>query len=98
MSRKQQEETIISPFVYNEIGDDDDDDEAPTSGQTTPRGPSPPLSDTQSYVTALESPDFSVVGSDGGSDSTEEYTSAVENITVCSKFSACIELRLAFQK
>lgn len=79
MSRKQQEASIISPFVYIEIGDDD---EFPNSGQTTPRGPSPPLSDTQSYVTALESPDFSVVGSDRGSDSTEEYTSAKENLTV----------------
>lgn len=78
MSRKQQVASIISPFVYNEI----DDDDTPTSGQTTPRGPSPPLSDTQSYVTALESPDFSVVGSDGGSDSTEEYTSAEESLTV----------------
>lgn len=83
MSRKQQDASIIiSPFIYNEI-DVNDDDGIPTSGQTTPRGPSPPLSDTQSYVTALESPDFSVVGSDGGSDSTaEEYTSAEENLTV----------------
>lgn len=81
MSRKQQEASIVSPFVYNEI-DDDNDDGTPTSGQTTPRGPSPPLSDTQSYVTALESPDFSVAGSDGGSDSTEEYTYAEENLTV----------------
>lgn len=81
MSRKQQEASTISPFICNEI--DDDDDDSSTSGQTTPRGPSPPLSDTQSYVTALESPDFSVVGSDGGSDSTvEEYTSAEENLTV----------------
>lgn len=82
MSRKQQEASTISPFIYNEI-DDDDDDDSSTSGQTTPRGPSPPLSDTQSYVTAFESPDFSVVGSDGGSDSAaEEYTSAEENLTV----------------
>lgn len=70
---KQHEASIISPFVHNNIEDDDD---APTSSQTTPRGHSPPLSDTQSYVTALESPDFSVVGSDGG------YTSAEENLTV----------------
>lgn len=83
MSRKQQEASVIISFIYNKI---DDDDDIPISGQTTPRGPSPPLSDTQSYVTALESPDFSVVGSDGGSDggsdSTEEYTSAEENLTV----------------
>lgn len=83
MSRKQQEESVISSFIYNEI---DDDHDIPISGQTTSRGPSPPLSDMQSYVTALESPDFSVVGSDGGSDggsdSTEEYTSAEESLTV----------------
>lgn len=78
MSRKQREVSTISPFVYNGF----DDDDTPTSGQTTPRGHSPPLSDTQSYITALESPDISVVGSDGGSDSAEEYTSAEENLTV----------------
>lgn len=96
MLRKQQETSITSPFVYSEI--DDDDCESPTSGQSTPLGPSPPLSDTQSYVTALESSDFSVVESDKGSDSTEEYTSAKENLTVRSKFSACYELCLGFQK
>lgn len=75
---KQQRASINSPFVHNDINDDD----TPTSGQTTPRGSSPPPSDTQSYVTTLESPDFSVVGSDWGSDSTEDYTSAEENLTV----------------
>lgn len=74
---QQQEASIISPFVHNDI----DANDAPTSGQKTPRGPSP-LSDTQSYVTALESPDFSIVGSDGGSDSTEDYNSAEEDLTV----------------
>lgn len=78
MSRKQQEEApITSPFLYHE----NDDDEL-ASGQTTPRGPSPPLSDTQSYVTALESPSFSIVISDGKSDSTEEYNSAEEDSMV----------------
>lgn len=78
MSRKQQEQACItSSFLYNENYDD-----TSASGQTTPRGPSPPLSDTQSYITALESPVLSVVGSDARSDSTEEYNSAEEDLTV----------------
>lgn len=73
MPHKQQEEArITSSSLCNENNDD-----TSVSGQTTPRRPSPPLSDTQSYITALESPVFSVVGSD------EEYNSAVEDLTVC---------------
>lgn len=91
MSRKQQEQGwITSSFLYNQ-----NDDDTPASGHTTPRGPSPPLSDTQSYITALESPVLSVVGSDGRSESTEEYNSAEEDLMVSEDLARVLNWRLS---
>lgn len=91
MSRKQQEQAwISSSFFYSQ-----NDDDTPASGQTTPRGPSPPLSDTQSYITALESPVLSVVGSDGRSDSAEEYNSAEEDFMVREDIARVLNWRLS---
>lgn len=93
MSKQQEGAHITSPILYNE-----NDDDIPASGQTTPRGPSPPLSDTQSYVTALESPVLSIVGSDGGSDSTDEYNSAEEDLTVREDLALVLNLCLSVSR